>query len=134
LVAFEAGAKRRIGSPEAARAVLATPLAWRHADAAAEGARERRLVAETRMTRYVRERAVRKSQQFFGAFDSSLSQPLVTRDTEARLEGTRKVANRKLTLAREVREPHGPVEVFVQDIRRSRPLPFGEPTPDDVSP
>src|ERR1700689_3642331 len=86
------------------------------------------------MTRNVRERAVRESQQLLRALDSSLRQPLVTRDAEARLEGARKVANRKLTLAREVREPHGPVEVFVQDIRRPRSLPFGEPAPDDVSP
>ena len=44
------------------------------------------------------------------------------------------MANRKLTLVREVCEPHGPVEVFLQELRRSRALPFGEPPSDDVTP
>src|SRR5580700_4733246 len=106
-------------------AVLATPLAWRHADAAVEGPRERCLVAETRMTRDGRERAIRDSQQMLGALDSSFRQPLMTCDAEARLERARKVADRELTFARELREPHGPVEVFLQELRRSRSLPFG---------
>ena len=72
----------RACSPARVSAALATPLAWRRADAAMEGSSEGCLVAEARMTRNVRERAVRESQQLLGALD--LSAPSATHDMGCR--------------------------------------------------
>src|SRR5882672_143599 len=80
------------------------------------------------MAANVGQRHLGEREQLLGAFDPSRGQPLMARDTEARLEGAREVADRELALAGEIRKPNRPVEVLAQELGGPPSLPRSEAT------
>src|SRR6266852_2208377 len=103
--------------------MISPPSTWTDAHDLMEGASERGLIRETGLFRNICQRRARAYQEILGTFDPELHEPSVSRDTEARLERSGEVADRKAALVRQLREPYSPVEMLTQQLCRTALLP-----------
>src|SRR5258708_4035489 len=96
--------------------MISSPSTWADTDAPMEIASESCLIREACLVRDIGQRRARAHQEILGAFNPSLHEPPVSRDTESGLERPRKVTGRKAALPCQLREAYSARQILAQQL------------------